>query len=868
VPFIDPAVAGLERTMIARAFLSLPKRWQAVLWHTEIEGAKPVEIAAMLGLTANGVAALAYRAREGLRQAYLQMHLSSVTRQECRPIAGKLGAYVRGGLAKRESAAVAAHLDGCADCQTVYAELADVNVALRGIAPIFLGPAAAAYLAAKGSVLAAAGGWISGHLAWLGQLPKQLWRAPKQQQAAVAGTAVVAAAGLVALFTLVGNTGHVPPHVPHPAAAPAPPAAASPPKASPPKAPPTKPAPPKAAAKPRRAPSAARPAPTPPPPVHLAKAPAPRRHHRPPPAPLPQLAALINPVGELLQGGTGIVGFTVTNAGKRVARNPTAAITLPPGVTYLGAGALGLDAMTAAAAPGGWTCRAVPAGAACTHGPLAAGASTTSYLEVAVAPDAPLAAPPSISVGDGGRRVTARAITGVTAAGLPARYAATGQYTVVTTGRALPKPPQCGPWRELHVRRPALRSSSASVVLPGQVAWAGLYWSWVGDQQNAGIELRGPGGAYQRVTGADTAPAPGGQLHQAFAAVTSQVRQYGAGQWEAAIPRLASGGVSSGDSDASCRDWDDAGGYRRSAHRETRYVGWTLVVVAADPAAPSGEVMVLDGSHAVNQADPRFAVPLDGLSSGGRRAGVQLVAWDNDDDGPDKTAFTEVLNARSAVTFGRAGGAPSKHSRAGGDPYLVGVIAVTDPVGTHFAATSSREFGEASEDLPLPRRVQTGSGQPRERRGQVTCPGRRLAEPAPGVPHGVGQRAVADAGLQRSLTGHLPDSGQLRRVWRPERKLGPRLDAGGQQFGVGCPGQLSRGALASTTAGPGARRVRAGTKKLPKRAMDRSRNVDHARDAPSRVVEHPGGQVADIRRPKRPSRIARGKHPAARRQPG
>src|SRR5216683_2209808 len=63
VPFIDPAVAGLERTMIARAFLSLPKRWQAVLWHTEIEGAKPAEIAAMLGLTANGVAALAYRAR-------------------------------------------------------------------------------------------------------------------------------------------------------------------------------------------------------------------------------------------------------------------------------------------------------------------------------------------------------------------------------------------------------------------------------------------------------------------------------------------------------------------------------------------------------------------------------------------------------------------------------------------------------------------------------------------------------------------------------------------------------------------------------------------------------------------------------------
>ncbi|MFC4912449.1 sigma-70 family RNA polymerase sigma factor [Actinomadura gamaensis] len=76
-PFVDPALEGLERSMIVRAFRSLPERWQAVLWHTEIEGAKPAEVAPLLGLTANGVAALAYRAREGLRQAYLQMHLAA-----------------------------------------------------------------------------------------------------------------------------------------------------------------------------------------------------------------------------------------------------------------------------------------------------------------------------------------------------------------------------------------------------------------------------------------------------------------------------------------------------------------------------------------------------------------------------------------------------------------------------------------------------------------------------------------------------------------------------------------------------------------------------------------------------------------------
>jgi len=173
VPFADPAVADLERTMIARAFTSLPERWQAVLWHTEIEGARPAEVASLLGLTANGVAALAYRAREGLRQAYLQMHLSGVARDECRPVAAKLGAYVRGGLAKRDAATVAAHLDQCADCQRVFAELGDVNVALKGIvAPIVLGPAVAAYLASA-AVKGSAGGWIAGRLTWLRHAPKE-----------------------------------------------------------------------------------------------------------------------------------------------------------------------------------------------------------------------------------------------------------------------------------------------------------------------------------------------------------------------------------------------------------------------------------------------------------------------------------------------------------------------------------------------------------------------------------------------------------------------------------------------------------------------------------------------------------------------
>ncbi|WP_460443972.1 sigma-70 family RNA polymerase sigma factor, partial [Amycolatopsis cihanbeyliensis] len=157
VPFSDTALAGLERTMAAKAFARLPERWQAVLWHTEIEQQSPAEVAPLLGLTANGVSALAYRAREGLRQAYLQVHLAETTAARCRATADRLGAWTRDGLSKRERAQVETHLDECDRCRALAAELADVNGALRSVvAPLVLGGAVFAYLSLTGAAKAAA----------------------------------------------------------------------------------------------------------------------------------------------------------------------------------------------------------------------------------------------------------------------------------------------------------------------------------------------------------------------------------------------------------------------------------------------------------------------------------------------------------------------------------------------------------------------------------------------------------------------------------------------------------------------------------------------------------------------------------------
>ncbi|TDD79187.1 sigma-70 family RNA polymerase sigma factor [Actinomadura darangshiensis] len=219
-PFADPAIEELERSMIARAFLSLPERWQTVLWHTEVEGGRPADVAPILGLTANSAAALAYRAREGLRQAYLQMHLDGLdAADECRPTMEKLGSYVRGALAKRDSGKVKRHLDGCKRCKGLYVELGDVNNVLRDVlGPLVLGSATTAYLASS----------KGGAFLWFRHLPK------RQQQALGGGVAAAASAVALAVM-LVSNDEPVqappaPPAVAEPAAPPAvkPPAPARP----------------------------------------------------------------------------------------------------------------------------------------------------------------------------------------------------------------------------------------------------------------------------------------------------------------------------------------------------------------------------------------------------------------------------------------------------------------------------------------------------------------------------------------------------------------------------------------------------------------------------------------------------------------
>ncbi|MGW3997361.1 sigma-70 family RNA polymerase sigma factor [Amycolatopsis sp. NPDC004772] len=159
----EPVGDRLHANVAADAFASLPERWRAVLWRTEIVGESPAQIAEDLGMTPNGVAALAYRAREGLRQAYLDQHVPEARRRTCKNVSAQLAKFVRDGISDHKAQRIAAHLDRCADCRSLATGLRELNEELpASVAPLILGiPVATHWLTATATGSGAAGTGVS-----------------------------------------------------------------------------------------------------------------------------------------------------------------------------------------------------------------------------------------------------------------------------------------------------------------------------------------------------------------------------------------------------------------------------------------------------------------------------------------------------------------------------------------------------------------------------------------------------------------------------------------------------------------------------------------------------------------------------------
>ena len=129
----EQLVEAVDADLVARAFRRLPERWRKVLWLTEVEGLSGKEAALRLGLSPNGVAQLAVRARAGLREGFMRAHLADgEVPLTCRFTVEHLAAYAFGRSSARDGAKVDQHLAHCLACRERLAELRDLSRRVAG----------------------------------------------------------------------------------------------------------------------------------------------------------------------------------------------------------------------------------------------------------------------------------------------------------------------------------------------------------------------------------------------------------------------------------------------------------------------------------------------------------------------------------------------------------------------------------------------------------------------------------------------------------------------------------------------------------------------------------------------------------------
>ncbi|GAA1686627.1 hypothetical protein GCM10009830_37640 [Glycomyces endophyticus] len=694
--FVDPAVEGQERRYAALAFGKLPERWRMVLWHTEVEEDSPAKIAIMLGMTPNGVSALAYRAREKLRQNYLTEHAADSPREECRWTVDRLGARVRGKLGEREVHKVDDHLDSCVTCNLLFAELTELNSGLRVVvAGVFLGGAASPYLAA--GAVSAAGLAVGGFLAfvgapfvavanWIRRIVQQL--GTKGSLATGTAVAVVAA---VAVFALTSGEEEA-----EPQAAPDPPAATEP--AGPgPEPDPEDPTPDPEDPAPE---DPADPAPEPDP-EDPAEEPAPGAE--------PASYGIAHGLGTsgLVAGGEAVLPIRLeAPEGSGGAYAPRTARPAESGAAGHGQAAAtdrvtldivfpeGVSLASETAEPG-WTCvegGTVQCSIAQMPSPAEAnvririgedvsgyqtfevtvegpGISGTTALQVPIAPAGSTVGYASLDA------------TGVTAAGntwMTCSIPGCREAALLGAGDRWPmkayKPGAAPAGREGEA------ASGAVLDVPGgaTVAWAGLYWAGVHEDLPTEVALHGPGGSWTALSADSTTDASPGV--QAYADVTGLVS--GGGEYWVATDnhRLPT---------SACSAWPVHSG----AHcLEPHWAGWSLTVVYAEPGADAREVAVYDGAAAADTeieieggGEVDLAATLwggsayrrgDALTAGGEHLGEPATCRANGAvDNPDWYAFGVDVRVHAAYTGEEA----VIRFERGDDPFIVGVVAVAQP---------------------------------------------------------------------------------------------------------------------------------------------------------------------------------------------
>ena len=151
---------SLDRNLVREAFTSLPSRWQEVLWYIEVERLSQKEAALHLGIKPSAVAVLLQRAKEGLRRAWINAHITDTAESpDHNWVIQRLGAHARDGLTIKDKLKLEHHLEDCARCSALAEEAEQVGSRLAVVlVPLLLGGGAAAYLSAPKAAQAAESG--------------------------------------------------------------------------------------------------------------------------------------------------------------------------------------------------------------------------------------------------------------------------------------------------------------------------------------------------------------------------------------------------------------------------------------------------------------------------------------------------------------------------------------------------------------------------------------------------------------------------------------------------------------------------------------------------------------------------------------
>ncbi len=120
---------------LALAFADLPERSRTALWLHHVEALADAETAFVLDVPEEYADSLVDRARDGLRERYVERHVQMYGGRNCDRAVARLGAHAAGRLPENEIELVERHLRLCPTCRDRAMRLATITRHLSEIVP-------------------------------------------------------------------------------------------------------------------------------------------------------------------------------------------------------------------------------------------------------------------------------------------------------------------------------------------------------------------------------------------------------------------------------------------------------------------------------------------------------------------------------------------------------------------------------------------------------------------------------------------------------------------------------------------------------------------------------------------------------------